>query len=33
MQAEGRLTISRLARLGGVNLETARYYERESSPS
>ena len=29
MQAEGRLTISRLARLGGVNLETVRYYERE----
>jgi len=24
-----RLTISRLARLGGVNLETIRYYERE----
>ncbi len=23
------LTISRLARLGGVNLETIRYYERE----
>src|SRR6266704_5758297 len=23
-----RLTISRLARLGGVNLETVRYYER-----
>ncbi len=29
MQAERRLTISRLARLGGVNLETVRYYERE----
>jgi MerR family mercuric resistance operon transcriptional regulator len=24
-----KLTISRLARLGGVNLETIRYYERE----
>ena len=24
-----KLTISRLARLGGVNLETVRYYERE----
>lgn len=24
-----RLTISRLARLGGVNLETVRYYERQ----
>lgn len=23
-----RLTISRLAQLGGVNLETVRYYER-----
>ena len=29
MQVEGRLTISQLARLGGVNLETVRYYERE----
>ncbi len=29
MQAEERLTISRLARLGGVNLETVRFYERE----
>ena len=29
MHTEGRLTISRLARLGGVNLETVRYYERE----
>jgi MerR family copper efflux transcriptional regulator len=29
MQAEERLTIGRLARLGGVNLETVRYYERE----
>jgi Hg(II)-responsive transcriptional regulator len=29
MQAAERLTISRLARLGGVNLETIRYYERE----
>jgi MerR family mercuric resistance operon transcriptional regulator len=25
----GALTIGRLARLGGVNLETTRYYERE----
>src|SRR6266852_2612960 len=25
----GALTIGRLARLGGVNLETIRYYERE----
>jgi len=24
-----KLTISRLARLGGVNLETVRYYERQ----
>jgi len=29
MEAGGRLTISRLARLGGVNLETVRFYERE----
>lgn len=29
MHVEERLTISRLARLGGVNLETVRYYERE----
>ncbi len=29
MQADSRLTIGRLARLGGVNLETIRYYERE----
>lgn len=29
MHPDGRLTISRLARLGGVNLETVRYYERE----
>ena len=29
MHAEEQLTISRLARLGGVNLETIRYYERE----
>ncbi len=28
-QAVEKLTISRLARLGGVNLETVRYYERE----
>jgi len=28
-QAVEKLTISRLARLGGVNLETIRYYERE----
>jgi MerR family mercuric resistance operon transcriptional regulator len=29
MPSENRLTISRLAQLGGVNLETVRYYERE----
>ena len=29
MQADERITISRLARLGGVNLETVRFYERE----
>lgn len=29
MQAESKLTIGRLARLGGVNLETVRYYERQ----
>jgi MerR family mercuric resistance operon transcriptional regulator len=29
MHAEKRLTISGLARLGGVHLETVRYYERE----
>jgi len=28
-QPAEKLTISRLARLGGVNLETIRYYERE----
>jgi MerR family mercuric resistance operon transcriptional regulator len=28
-QSVVKLTISRLARLGGVNLETIRYYERE----
>ena len=28
MQADERITISRLARLGGVNLETVRFYER-----
>ncbi len=28
MTAEAKLTIGRLARLGGVNLETVRYYER-----
>jgi MerR family mercuric resistance operon transcriptional regulator len=28
MQNMQKLTISRLARLGGVNLETVRYYER-----
>ena len=28
-QTVEKLTISRLARLGGVNLETVRYYERE----
>ncbi len=27
--ADGKLTIGRLARRGGVNLETVRYYERE----
>jgi MerR family mercuric resistance operon transcriptional regulator len=27
--AERKLTIGRLARVGGVNLETVRYYERE----
>jgi MerR family mercuric resistance operon transcriptional regulator len=27
--AEERLTIGRLAQVGGVNLETVRYYERE----
>ena len=29
MQVEGKLTIGRLAQLGGVNVETVRYYERE----
>ena len=29
MQTEGRLTIGRLAQIGGVNPETVRYYERE----
>ena len=29
MQTEGRLTIGRLAQIGGVNLETVRYYERQ----
>jgi MerR family mercuric resistance operon transcriptional regulator len=29
MRTEERLTIGRLAREGGVNLETIRYYERE----
>jgi Hg(II)-responsive transcriptional regulator len=29
MQAEGRLTIGRLAQLSGVHFETVRYYERE----
>jgi MerR family mercuric resistance operon transcriptional regulator len=28
MEADERITISRLARLGGVNLETVRFYER-----